>query len=390
MTLPIPFLASERALALRRELASPPGTPPPDRLKLVERLRSELPAGEARALAEQIELERRAHAKFDAPGRLLFDRVGLEQATSPLVARYHAAIPPAGATVLDLGCGIGADAIAFSWAGSRVVAVDRDVERTRLAAHNLAAAGCAPHVVIRADAGALPARADVLYVDPDRRTRRGRVFRLADTSPAWPCIEALVPRFRTVLVKAPPALPFAEIPPNASVEFLSEGGECREALLRLGDGAPSPRVAAVRLEDGARRGVEPGPAVPVRPPGAYLLDCDPALRRSGGVDALARELHAGRVADDSTYLFADDPPDSPWTRAYRVIHVFPYRARDLARHVAAEPPRELIVKQRGVGLREADVRRGLPRSDDGPVRVVILWRSGRRRMACLGEPVDPR
>jgi len=292
--------------------------------------------------------------------------------------------------VVDLGCGLGADAIAFARAGSPVAAVDRSEERARLAAHNLAAADGGAHVVVRGDASALPARGDVLYVDPDRRKGRGRVFRLGDASPPWEVVAQAGRRFRRVLVKAPPALPDEEIPPDAAAEFLSEGGECREALLRLGERDRRGRVAAVHVESGARRVVETGPAAPAAASGRFVLDPDPALRRAGGVDALAREIGAARVADAVTYLFADDAPETPWVRAYRVLDVFPYRPRDLARHLADAPPRELVVKQRGAGLSEADVRRGLPRAPDGPVRVVLLWRDGPRRMACLGEEPDPR
>jgi len=73
-----------------------------------------------------------------------------------------------------------------------------------------------------------------------------------------------------------------------------------------------------------------------------------------------------------------------------VLHVFPYRPRDLARRLASDPPREILVKQRGLRLLEADVRRGLPRKADGPVRVIVLFPRGRARVACLCAPPDPR
>ncbi|MBZ0269906.1 SAM-dependent methyltransferase, partial [bacterium] len=124
------FLASEEAFALRREHAAPPGSPPSDPLRLASALRRELPVEHARALAEQIELERRAYAKFADPRALLFERVALEQATSPGIAWFHAATVASaagdGARVVDLGCGLGGDAMAFVAAGCRVVAVDRD------------------------------------------------------------------------------------------------------------------------------------------------------------------------------------------------------------------------------------------------------------------------
>lgn len=408
MKIPFAFLTTEAAFDTRREWASPPGSAAPDPLTLVSALRSRFPEDHARALAEQIGLERRAAAKFSDPTRLLFERIALEQATSPGIARYHATCVPRGARVVDLGCGLGADSIAMARAGCRVIAVDRDPDRARLARHNLqeaardadgaagpaageaGAGGAAGSAVVVGDAEQLPARGDVLFVDPDRRTPRGRVFRLQDTSPPWSAIAALTPRFEQVLVKAPPALPNEEVPPEAAVEFLSEGSECREALLRLGGDAQPGTVRAVLVEHGLRREIPFHPLVVAAAPGAYLLDPDPALRRAGGVDALAAESGAARVAAESTYLFADRVPETPWVRAYRVLEVLPYRKRDLARRLAAEPPSELIVKQRGVGVPEADIRRGLKTRPDGPSRVVVLWADGARRVACLGEAVHPR
>ncbi|HMB70119.1 MAG TPA: hypothetical protein VKU85_12440 [bacterium] len=387
------FLASDEAFALRRELAAPPATPEPDPLRLVTALRGRVSGELARALAEQVLLERRAFAKFPDPTLLLLERVALEQATSPAIATFHAAALPRGARVVDLGCGLGADARAFARAGHAVVAVDRDPARAFLARHNLEVAfaeGAAGALVVAGDATALPARGDVLFADPDRRRGRGRTFALRDTSPDAATIRGLLPRFARALVKAPPAIPDEDVPRDASVDFLSEGGECREALLRFGEGAEPGRVRAVLAATGETRTVPPGPRARVASPGAFLLDPDPALRRAGGVDGLAEELDAGRVAPDVTYLFAAAAPRTPWARAYRVLEVFAYRKRDLDRRLAADPPRELVVKQRGAGIAEADVRRGVPRSADGPARTVILWPDGARRLACLAEVVDPR
>jgi SAM-dependent methyltransferase len=392
------FLRSEEAFALRREHAAPPGSPEPDPVRLVAELRRGLDGERARALTTQILLERRAHAKFDDPGRLLFERVALQQATSPGIARWRAALPPAGSRVVDLGCGLGADAMAFRRAGHWIVAVDRDPDRAALARHNVQAdrASDAAATPVRAaiavvgDAAHLPAHGDVLFVDPDRRTERGRVFRLADASPGPEDIAPLFGRFATVLVKAPPALPDEEIPPDADVHFLSEGGECREAMLRFGEGVHPGRRRAVLVETGEFLDADDGGQAPVAGPGAFLLDPDPALRRAGGVGVLAARLDAGRVSAGATYLFADAPCPDRWARSYRVRDVFPFRERDWKRRLAEDPPRELIVKQRGVGVEESRIRATAPRAAGGPRLALVLWADGPKRVACLCEPVDPR
>ncbi len=107
-------------------------------------LRRNWTPGQAAAVLTQAELRRRAVTKFgEAAGRLFFTRDALEQATRSDVARWRAErLRDAGATqVVDLGCGIGADALAFAAAGLDVVAVEFDPATAVLAAANLGDAG---------------------------------------------------------------------------------------------------------------------------------------------------------------------------------------------------------------------------------------------------------
>ena len=67
---------------------------------------------------------------------------GLEQATRPEVADHHASrfLEAGVRRVIDLGCGIGSDSMAFARAGLEVVAVDVDPATAAVAQANLAAA----------------------------------------------------------------------------------------------------------------------------------------------------------------------------------------------------------------------------------------------------------
>ena len=89
---------------------------------------------------------RRGVAKFGAAAAgLFFTRDGLEQATRPHVAAHHAArLAASGAyRVVDLGCGIGTDAMAMLRTGLQVAAVDRDEQIADVARANLATLGSA-------------------------------------------------------------------------------------------------------------------------------------------------------------------------------------------------------------------------------------------------------
>ena len=94
----------------------------------------------AAAAVTQVVLRRRATTKFGAAAaRLFFTREGLEQASRPAVAAHHAERMLAAGVrrVVDLGCGIGTDAMAFARAGLEVVAVDSDPLTAEVAAANL-------------------------------------------------------------------------------------------------------------------------------------------------------------------------------------------------------------------------------------------------------------
>src|SRR5206468_358536 len=84
-------------------------------------------------------------------GRMFFTRAGLEQATRGAVAARRARrLTAAGVRhVADLGCGIGADALALARAGIRVSAVEADPATAAVATANAAALGLAELVDVR-------------------------------------------------------------------------------------------------------------------------------------------------------------------------------------------------------------------------------------------------
>ena len=113
-----------------------------DPIKLIEKLRK---AGHDPELVSQVltqlKLRSRATSKFgEFAEQMLFTEPGLEQATRLSVAAHHAGrfLEARVSYVTDLGCGIGADALAFAAAGLKVVGVERDEATAALASFNLA------------------------------------------------------------------------------------------------------------------------------------------------------------------------------------------------------------------------------------------------------------
>ncbi|MDO9063526.1 MAG: SAM-dependent methyltransferase, partial [Microbacterium sp.] len=113
-----------------------------DVVRTVSRLRAAgHGAGLVAAVLEQARLRSRARPKFgDVADRMLFTPSGLEQATRLRVAAGHAGRFAAQGVdvVADLGCGIGADAMAMAALDLGVIAVERDELTAAVASFNLA------------------------------------------------------------------------------------------------------------------------------------------------------------------------------------------------------------------------------------------------------------
>lgn len=331
----------------------------PASLAAASRLRALVAPDQAAAALAQVALRRRARGKFgDRSDRLFLTPDGLEQATRAAVAARRAArMAATGARrVVDLGCGLGADALAFTDAGLTVVAVERDEATAILAEANLGlpvVRGTAEEwwPVLRADA-------DAVFCDPARRTASGRSWRLEDLSPPWEFVRALLDGTRPACAKLGPGLPHAAIGPDAEAEWVSEAGAVVECALWAGSGSePGLRRAVV---DGVELASDPGAApASLAPMGEWLYEPVGAVVRAGLVDRLAGLLRAHRVHADVAYLTADAHLPTPFATAFRVREELPAHERSLREWVRERGVGVLEIKKRGLEVDPAALRRRL-------------------------------
>jgi SAM-dependent methyltransferase len=344
----------------------------PDRaLALSTELRRSYPPPLVAAALTQQSLRMSARAKFARAGAMLFTRPGTEQASYELAAAHSARRFRGYATVADLCCGIGGNLAALA-AGSRVLAVDRDLTSLEFARHNVRASG-AEHAVaaVCADVRQLTAggaRPDAVFIDPARRSG-GRRLRAGASEPPLDWCLALPGWVPAVGIKAAPGLPRELVPPGWEAEFLAVGRQLKEALLWSPALATAPRRATV-LPGGDTLLPERGAAVPVAAPGAYLLDPNPAVTRAGLVQDLARRLGAWQIDPMIAFLAADEPVATPFARTLRVLESMPWNEKRVALRV------------RELGITAADIRRrGLAGDVD-----LIHRRLGLRANAAAGQP----
>ena len=293
-----------------RWLLSPPGQtllaratelydgPVADPIRVADLLRKDATAEHAAAAMTQVELRHRASPKFgDLAASMYFTRDGLEQATRLRVAEHRSArIAAAGpSSVLDLGCGIGGDLVAFARAGLTTAGIDQDPLRVAVASANLEALGLGGAVQV-ADGTTLDLSGfGVVFADPARRNAKGRVFDIDSYEPPWSFVESLLQR--PSCVKVAPGIPHDAVPPGVEAEWVSDEGDVKEAALW------SPRLATARRRATVIRSSglatltdedDPGDRS-VRHVQQWLYEPDGAVIRAGLVTAVAAGVEGGLI-----------------------------------------------------------------------------------------------
>jgi SAM-dependent methyltransferase len=367
-----------------QELLGQASEAPREELKAQAQLRQVAPGSDEERAARvaaaigQVTLRRKAAAKFgDDAAAMYFTPDGLEQATRATVAAHRAARLAAASagSVIDLGCGIGGDLLAFARAGITSAGIDVDPVRVEVARANLAALGL-PGAVSVADATKVDTTPfDAAYVDPARRTGRGRTFTIDDWTPPWAFVEQLMRR--DTCVKAAPGFPHARIPEDVEAEWVSDSGEVKEAVLWSGRLATTRRRATVIGQGGlATLTDEDDPGGSARDVGEFLYEPDGAVIRAGLVTAVAAGVKGGLVDDHIAYVTSDEAFRTPFARGFRVIETLPYREKALRAALRERNIGSLTIKKRGVGVVPEDLRKRLSLTGDEAATIVLTRARG--------------
>jgi SAM-dependent methyltransferase len=353
--------------------------------------RQESDVERAAAALTQVELRGRAATKFgDLASVMFFTPDALEQATRLRVAEHRAArlVAAQAASVIDLGCGIGGDLIAFARAGLTAAGVDLDPVRVAVARANLAALDL-PGAVEVADVGAIDTKAfGASFADPARRGARGRVFDVDGWTPPWPFVLDLLAG--RGVVKVAPGISHDVVPDGIEAEWVSEGGDVKEAVLWARVFATTDRRATVIGAGGlATITDEDDPYLglprPVREMGACLYEPDGAVIRAGLVTAVAAGVDGGLLDEHIAYVTSDSPFQTPFARSYRVLEEVPYREKQLKAALRERSVGSLTIKKRGVEIVPEQLRRRLDLRGDNSSTLVLTRVAGAGR-AYLVEP----
>lgn len=406
-------------LAVVRELSSPDGRAllrslpaynDSEVLPLQRRLRAEGHSPElVAALLTQMRLRARAVAKFgEFAGDMLYTQNGLEQASRLEVAAGHAGrfSKASLATVHDLGCGIGSDAVAMSALGVTVQAVDIDPVTAAIADANLrpwpdsrARAGMAEDFEAPRD----PLRARVgVWLDPARRLpgqtgRHGRikrVFRLDEIAPTWEFVRQVATAVPATGVKLSPSMPHDAIPLGTEAQWTSYAGEVLECAVwwgplakRAGRSARilSPNRRPIEVDETMGEGTAPV-AASLSTIGPWLYEPDRSLVQAGLLDVVTAATLGSEVERGLGYVVSDAEVDVPYARRYAVREAMPYNVKTLRGWLREHGVTGLTVKKRGVRIDDDELRHQLKigrKAGSGAQATVVLTRVAGQQVALV-------
>lgn len=390
----------EAALAAARRLLGL------DPLRALTTLRGEYGEALAAAAWTQAGLRSRGVEKFGEDAwSMLFTAAGLEQSTRAPVAEHRAGRFAGLLSVADLGCGIGGDLRALVAAVPTVLGVDLDAETAACAAHNAPAARVEVGDALSVDLAGF----DAAFVDPARRTARGRVFRPADYTPPWEWVRSLLVT-RTAVAKVAPGIPHELVPAGVEAEWVSWNGEVKEAVLWSGSlatpgvgrratlltlapprGATSSRSVEGTAPPGGASVSQPatlvgtGASAEAGPLGRWLHEPDGAVIRAGLVAEAAATVDGHLLDPSIAYVTTDADVLSPYSRRWEVLEALPFQLKRLRAALRARDVGRVDVKKRGSAIEPDALRRQLRLTGEEHA-VVVLTRVDGQPWALICEP----
>lgn len=372
-----------------------------DPLSLGSRLRHRHPPDRVAAALTQARLRSRARAKFGADAAYMyFTPDGLEQATRGGVAAHRARRfrtgPGIHRSYVDFCCGIGGDLVALARTGHRVYAVDRDPLTAAVAEANVTALGVGARVAVRcADldvAGPVdvagPPGPDAVFCDPARRAGSTRMLDPATYSPPLARAFELARSAPAGAVKVAPGIPHRVVPPGAEAEWVSDGGELKEAVVWFGELGSGVTRRATLLPSGVTlTGGAGTEKPPVGRPGRYLYDPDPAVTRAGLVGEVAGLVGGALLDSRIAYVTSNALVSTGYARAYEITDVLRFSLKRLRAILRERDVGTVTITKRGSGIDVERLRRQLRLSGSASATVVLTrLADGQHVLLCRPVP----
>lgn len=346
-------------------------------------------------IASQIAARQRIKTKLPA----LYDRIGLlfppklnlEQSSSAETATYKAQ-PHSGKRLLDLTGGLGIDTMAFAQQFEEVHYCEHNTELAAIAAHNFKTLGLDNITVHVGDSLQVleSANWDMIYCDPDRRSKVQRAFRLEDCEPNVVALqERLLRHTDRLLIKAAPMLDLdqaqKQLPNLKQVTVLAVKGEVKELLLLCEAQATALTHTAVNLTtagaelDKIRVINKP---ITYADPKTYLYLPHAALMKLQAFDYVGSQYKLDKLSVNSHIFTADDLVKFPGRR-FRLLKQLPYAKKTMREY----QKQDYLVISKNFPLPVAKLRQQYKIKDAGNNYLIFTTLLDGQRVVLEAEPI---
>ncbi|MGM9992522.1 MAG: hypothetical protein ACI376_06730 [Candidatus Bruticola sp.] len=377
----------------------------PDELKIIKKLRRRFNSNETSLLLNQVKLRGKGANKFPAPmaANMFYEEKALEQATSwPLAMhraqKLHQAASLSEAPFLDLGCGIGGDALAMAHFRP-VIAVDLDRERLDILEVNAARLQLPfPIYTLQADYmhDQLP-EAAAAFSDPARRQNDRRIYNPLETLPPLPQVVDLLRRLAIpAAIKLSPSFnkEMMEQLKPASLEFTGPSRQCREAVLWLNLPNNPFLEASIYLKENIwhteRHPLEQNNQVEVGElrEGQYLYEVEPVLLRSGLLHTYADKLQAHLFDPSTSWLVSDYFTSEPLAEAFLLEEIHKFSLKKLQKRIKELEIGIIEIKKRNFAVEPETIRQKIKTCRTSNSLTVFLTRRSGEPLFMLGRRME--
>lgn len=368
-------------------------------LKLLKDLRRSFAPEQAGDILTQAKLRKKAALKFPKAHKMFFEAEALEQATSWELALHRAEklhrLGKAG-PFLDLGCGLGGDALALAQFRP-VIAIDLNPLRLRILEANCRQLQLPfPVRAVRGDylEMELP-QAGAIFIDPARRQDGKRIFDIKKIQPPLTEILKLSERLKLpTAVKLAPGLDKAllEEYPSAALEFTGRSRQCQEAVLWLNAEKTLPRLqGSVLRGNGVWTELAGTPddeqrlqTGPLRAD-LFIYEIEPAMLRAGALEAIARELGAYLFDPQVSWLISERLLRHPLAEVFHIINVEKFSLKKLQKYLTDNQIGILEIKKRNSAVEPETLRKQLKLAKSKKETTVFVTRRNGAPMMLIAE-----
>lgn len=325
----------------------------------IAKLSAQYPDFPLKDILSMLEIQKKNKHKIPEIENYLFSMKSAEQASSSVLAKYHARKFSQFSIIADLCCGNGMDLIYLAQNKKKVYAVDIDDNELSFARFNCKRSGLKNVSFLCAPAQDFTESVQAIFADPDRRKDKQRIIDPDFTSPSLQELFELNGLTRNFAIKISPAADYNKLllPDNTTLEFIAEKNTLKEILICTEE-LSTPNIAkkAVILPSETIL-TNTGVSIKEIPISRFLFEPNKAIIRAGLVMECGEKIGYNLIDKKIALLTGSSIHNSTLGKCFEVVDFFPYDLKKLKRYCSKNDLGELIIKTRGFPEKIEDFRR---------------------------------